>query len=338
MMMSEQPHITGEPTAQPAKPPRPRKTINGHRLMQIGCLPFTLALTGCLLLFVNLVVVSRAPLGVSNPDEYVLGQRLVGSLGLLAGLAVIGTWLLGLMGAGMSAAAASGQGGMISQRLEVLRDRAAVAAQAVFLLRLMFLIALAGSVLIGYMVITDVQDSIGDLRLLRGIEIAALGLAAGTSLIHWLIGPFLRLRYSMALGVWGASWTRFRSRRVWMALTARMGAGMCGALTLFWGSALGSLIIATIRQPFSHSAALDFWMFVPFLPRYSWQAVLGLLGLSALIVLVMIGQLTLPPLYIWLARQRLASHPSVPVRGYLARFLSAPRDTPSPAPGSLPEG
>ncbi len=323
--MSEQSDtIEGQPT-RPAKPPKPRKSRTRWRLVQIGCLPFVCMLAGCLLLFVNLGLFSQAPSWVSDPEEYLLGQRIAGSLGALAGLQVIGTWLLGLVAAATAVGAAAGQGGMLRQRLAILRRRAAIMAWAVFLLRVMLLIALGISVVLAYMYIADVRSSLRSSRSPYTMEIVALISILGAGLVHWLSGPFLRLRYSMALGAWGASWTRRRDRRVWMALTARMGAGMCGSLALLWGSVLGILVVGMIRQPFSHSTSIDFRrVFFPFLPRDSWDSIILLLALSVLIVLYMMGQLILPPFYFWLARRRFASRPSTTT---LRRFANRPAET-----------
>lgn len=321
--MTEQSGAVEDQLPFPAKPPRPGKPHARRRLLQIGCLPLTFMLVGCLLLFVNLGVFSQAPSWVSNPDEYLLGERLAGSLGLLAGLQVIGTWLLGLVAAGTAVPAAAGQGGMLRQRLAILRRRAAIAAWAVFILRVIFLTALAVSAVLAYQHITDVRNSFQISRNPHVMEVVALVSILSTALVQWLIGPFLRLRYSMALGAWGASWTHFRNRRVWMALTARMGAGMCGSIALLWGSTLGILVVGVIRQPFIRSAPVNLWWeLFRFLPEDSWEGIVLLLGLSVLIVVYMVGQIALPPLYLWLARRRLAGRPSADARRRFASFLS----------------
>jgi hypothetical protein len=332
--MSKQSSAAEGQTALLAKQPKPQKTTTGRRLMQIGCLPFILILVGCLLLFVNQVVVSQAPTGVSDPEEYVLGQRITGSLGTLIGLQVIGMWLLGLVAAATAAPAAAGQGEMLQQRLTILRRRVAIIAWGVFLLRVMLLIALVVSAALAYTYIADVRSSFRIARSPHPIEIVALASIVGTVLAHWLSGPFLRLRYSTALGVWGASWTYRRDQRVWMALTARMGVGMWGSLALLWGSVLGVLIIATIHQPFSRSATIDFQrVFFPFLPRDSWVEIVLLLGLSALIILYMIGQLALPPFYLWLARRRLAGRSAADPHERFAKRFFEPLEKPPAAPG-----
>lgn len=333
--MSELSGIAEGQPASPGKLPKTRKSRRRRRLLQLGCLPFTLMLTGCLLLFISQVVVSRAPSWVSDPEEYLLGQRIAGNLGALVGLQVIGTWLLGLVAASTAAAAAAGQGGMLYQRLAILRRRVTITAWAVFLLRVIFLIALGVSAILIYPYIAEVQDSWANFLTIRNpyvIEIVALVSMLGTALAQWLVGPFLRLRYSMALGAWGASWTRFRHRRVWMALTARMGAGMCGSLALLWGSAFGILVIATIRRPFSGSYTLDFQrVFFPFLPEDSWNGIVFSLGLSVLIILYMVGQLVLPTFYLRLARRRLAGSTSANTRWRFAdRFPEAPESSPMP--------
>lgn len=292
-----------------------------RRLLQIGCLPITLILTACLLLFVNLVAVSRAPTWVSDPEEYLLAQRITGSLGALAGLQIIGTWLLGVVAAATAAGAAAGQGGLLRKRLAVLRRRVVPAAWAIFILRVLVLIALAISAVLIYPYLVDFQGTWTDFRIARRphiSEIVTALLTLVTVLLHWLSGPFLRLRYSMALGAWGASWTRFRSRRVWMALTARMGAGMCGSLALLWSSLLGVLVLLTIGHPFSRSDALDFRrVLFPFLPRDSWESIVLLAGLSVAIILYMVGQLALPRFYLWMARRWLAGRPPAVTRRWL---------------------
>lgn len=321
--MSGQSGVAEGQSVLPGMLPKTRKSHRRRWLLQLGCLPFSCMLAGCLLLFVNLVVFSQAPTWVSDPEEYLLGQRIAGSLAALAGLQVIGTWLLGLVSAAMAIGATAGQGGMLYQRLAILHRRAAVAAWAVFLLRVIVLIALVVSVVLSALYITDAGITVDIPRDSHFMEIVAMVSILSTVLVQWLAGPFLRLRYSMALGAWGASWTRLRRRRVWMALTARMGAGMCGSLALLWGSVLGILAIGIIRRPFSHSASIDFWQaFFPYLPKDSWNGIVISLGLSVLIILYMIGQIVLPRFYLRLTRRRLAGRPSAGAQRRFANLHS----------------
>jgi len=307
----------GQP-GQPDKQLKPGKLKRRRRLVQIGCFPFTFLLTACLLLVINVVLVSKAPSWVTDPDKYLTGQRVLGSLGALTGLHLVGTWLLGLIAAAMAAGAAAGQGGMLRQRLTILHRRAVVMAWVVFLLRFVLLIALVVSILlvrvhvsgtqISFVVFEDFKMNVNGVRHLSFIVASVVTLVV--MLTQFLFGSFLRLRYSMALGALAATWSRRREWRLLAAVTGRTGAGMLGSLALLWGGALGILIFSTVRQPLSRSLPVDLHRAI--FPALTWPAarnILILLALTVLICLYMIGQVVLPPVYLWLARRRLASRP-----------------------------
>ncbi|MBN1313092.1 MAG: hypothetical protein JXB30_16900 [Anaerolineae bacterium] len=292
---------------RPGKQLKRKNRQRRRRLLQVGGLPFTLMMAACLLLVVNGVFISKAPSWVTDPDEYLLGQRILGTLGTLTGLHLIGTWLLGLLGAAMAGAAAAGQGGMLRQRLTVLHRRTMIVAWAVFLLRWILLAALIVSAILADRYISNVSITGDDYFNVFGVEWVISVVALVTLLIHLLSGPFLRLRYSMAVGALGATWSRQRRWRLLAAVTARTAAGLLGSVALLWGGVFGILIILTIRQPLSHSLPIDFHQI--FFPALSWSmasSLLFLLGLTVLIWLYVIGQLVLPFCLLWLARWRLA--------------------------------
>jgi hypothetical protein len=290
---------------------RPGSLRRRRRLVRLGCLPMTCALTVCLLLMVNLVVISKAPPWVTNPRDYLLGQRIVSTLSVLAGLNLISTWLLGLISAAMAAPAAAGQGGLLHRRLTILRRRTDVTAWTVFMLRLAFLIGcvvavmLASTYLINAQSAREIDKTIVDLD--RYVVWIVFVLSVGV--VHFLLGPFLRLRYSMALGGLAATWARLRDGRAWRAIMARTAANLLGVVVLLWSGSLGAIIFATIRHPFTHLYFLDFHrVFFPAL-TVSWEVgrmLLFSIGVALVLCLYMIGQLVLPPVYLWLARRRLA--------------------------------
>ncbi|MBN1427799.1 MAG: hypothetical protein JXB07_05390 [Anaerolineae bacterium] len=290
---------------------RPGSLRRRRRLVRLGCLPMTCALTVCLLLMVDLVVISKAPPWVINPRDYLLGQRIVSTLSVLAGLNLVSTWLLGLISAAMAAPAAAGQGGLLHRRLTILRRRTDMMAWAVFMLRLAFLIGFVVAVILASTYLTDAQSAreINNTIVALRQYVVWVVFVLSVGLAHFLLGPFLRLRYSMALGTLAATWARLRDGRIWRAIMARTAANLLGVVVLLWGGSLGAIIFATIRRPFSRSALIDFHrVFFPAL-TVSWDVgrmLLFSIGVALALCLYMIGQLVLPPFYLRLARRRLA--------------------------------
>jgi hypothetical protein len=306
--MSEQPDSSGTRANPSRKLARHEALRRSQRLARLGCLPFAFLLTICLLLVVNLGLITGPPYWVSDAHEYLLSQRILGSLGTLAGIQLVGSWLLGLVGAVAAASAVGGQGGLLRQRLAVSRRRIVLYAWAVFLLRWIFLIALVVCGVLAYASLASFRLSWNDFRRTTGFfEVLALSVMTISVLLQWMFGPFLRLRYSMALGAVVAVWTRARDARRWQAITVRLAEGMLGAFALLWGGTLGGVVVTSIRQPFSWSRTADFHqLYFRFLPRDSWVGIVVLFGLSGLILAHMLAQLVLPSLYLWLARRRLA--------------------------------
>ena len=257
---------------------------------------FPLLLTG----FLCFVAFRRAPVWANNPRAYLLSRRLGLALGMLGGFQLVETWVLGLASAGAGGVVAV-RGAKLRPRLIIVRRRMWLAALAVVLLRLFVLLLLLGvPVLVvflsGSVVIPPLWEVEEVRRSLRLYPLLSVTLAA-LAVVQWLVGPFLRMRYSVALGALAATWGRDRSHRRWLAQVARLSVGLAGILALLWGSTLALLIFFTGVDPRYSS--------IPPVTLPDWEVLIYPV-VSAVLLISLVGQLVLPSVYVWLAGHRLA--------------------------------
>lgn len=273
-----------------------------RRLWQVGCLPMAIVLACVLVVAFNLLFFRRSPSWVSDSREYLVTGRLTLSLAVLVWLQALGTWVLGLLAAGSARRVAPGQAGTLPVRLAIARRRMRIPTAAVLVLRVAVLLVLVLFALYAYTRLFGHMMSWDTTFELRRVSRVFPFLAFATLvvlLLHWLAGPFLRVHYSTALGALAATWSRHADERLSLALSARLGAGMVGALAILWGYGLGMLVTLTVIQPRS---------FFPDPPEPSWrtQTVVYCLAVALGMSLYMIGQVVLPRFYVRLARRRLA--------------------------------
>lgn len=279
-----------------------------RRLARVGCIPAVITTTGGLILFFNLITFWRAPVWVSDPREYLITARMLLSLGILVAIQILGTWGLGLLAASGGAAASRARGQWLRSRLRIARRWMFVYAWALLLLRLIFLLGVALATVFATTHLFGLRFDMDFLEdVLRALRMGPILVGGGllAAVLHWLIGPFLRMRYSSALGALAATWTKRRDESIWAALTARLGAGLAGALTLLWGGALLVLILAMIFDPYSSSTRTYPELF-PQQPFYIAQILTVMLAALFVFPAYAAGQLALPEFYIWLAQRRLA--------------------------------
>ncbi len=273
-------------------------------LIRFACA--TLALLGSLSLIVIITMITyrESPPWIGDVRVWRISGRLRLAVFALTGIQLILTWGMGLLGA-VGGAAGYTTRGALRPRLVVQRRKIAAGVWTVLSVRLMLLVVL---LLAGVFAFTSLlghpfsASSLEHTLLVRPV----LPLAAGfLILIHLLAGPWLRLRYSLALGALAASRTASASRRGWSAVTARFGAGLAGILALIWGSALATLGALTAFDPFYTNQSYDVipWIF-PHIPASISQVLaVSLVSVVALGV-YMTGQIVLPIIYIWLAERR----------------------------------
>ncbi len=280
-----------------------------QRRIRVGCLPALLIFTCVLLSFLNTVPFVDVPSGIVDLNSFLIGGRIAISLQALFLLQLMGTWALGLVGAVVATRAAAGQGRFVAERLAILRNRASFLAWAVLALRLLFLavvimtLAFLYTPVLGTRLDSDLASSIWLAIQLEPLEI---GVVLFVMLVSWLFGPFLRLRYSMALGALAATWSRRSDSRFWLAISARLAAGLLGMLLVLWGGALLNLISYALQNP-NVGQGIPYNL-PPVIASLSplAQGTASWLAIAALLALYVAGQVFLPPLAIALARLRLA--------------------------------
>jgi hypothetical protein len=265
-----------------------------------------LALLGSLglIVVISLIAYRDAPPWITDVRVWRISGRLRVAVFALTGVQLILTWGMGLLGA-VGGAAGYTTRGVLRPRLIVQRRKMAAGVWTVLSVRLALLIVL---LLAGVFAFTSLLGRpFSPFNLERALLVRPLlPLAAGAMiLIHLLAGPWLRLRYSLALGALAASRTASAARRHWSAVTARFGAGLAGILALIWGSALATLGILTVVDPFYTNQSYEVfpWIF-PHIPASISQVLaVSLVSVIALGV-YMIGQIALPIIYIWLAERQ----------------------------------
>ena len=115
--------------------------------------------------------------------------------------------------------------------------------------------------------------------------------AAAVFVPHWLVGPFLRIRYSAALGAFAGTWASARRDRLALGLTARLAFGLVGVLIGIWGITLMTMIHRAMSGASYARGYVD----------YSGAPVTAQLVLWGVPIFAL-GQILLPYVYLRLAR------------------------------------
>ncbi len=307
MTAQEQPSCSKDGSATP--PARGRRRLKPNwplwlRVGQIGCLPLVIIVTGLFLLLTNLVAFRNAPYWIPDPLPYLLSRRLGLSLGILGIAQLALSWMLG----SIASVAATMSLGEQKTSLQIARRRVSVAAWAVVLLRLALLLGLAISTLYTLTGIFGVRlrlDIVGEFIAAFREAPWLILVAIWLLLLQGLVGPFLHLRYSLALGVLAATWSRQSDERAWLALSARLGADLSGVIAALWGAGVALLLWLTIVDP-RHGSPIASFILFPSLYTEATQILLAALLIILLVPLHATGQILLPPVYIKLARLRMA--------------------------------
>jgi hypothetical protein len=297
-----------------------------RRLLNIGCLPVVAIATLALLLIMNAAWFWQAPSWATDPRAYLASGRLILSIGSVSGLQMVVTWGIGLMASLVGIQAATGQGGLLVCRLEVIRRRVGFTAWAVvgFRLILIGLAIIAG--LLWYTNIFGFRLSFGpadDAWSILNHYPAYSVIVLIVVVTQLLVGPLLRLRYSLALGALAGTWTRDRDQRPWLALSIRLGLGLAGLVGLLWGAAAVRLLAAIAFDPAGYPSIAQYPdVFSRLPPSATTIAVLASLATGVLVFHTAL-QLILTAVVLAMARARMA-RPTIP--GYYAVTASAFRD------------
>lgn len=307
---------TNNPPAAAGRKPARRINLFGSKrtrlLLNIGCVPVVLIGTLMLLLVINVTTFFQAPSWVSDKQAYLVTGRLLISLATVGGLQALATWAVGLAAVLFGLRAAAGQGAYVAKRLEVVRRRMEVTAWAIIALRIVLLAVLVISVLylytmvFGFRLTWDLADEAASFITQYPV---VLGLALIIILAQWLIGPLLRLRYSVTLGAAAGAWSPDRDQRPWLALSLRLGSELAGLLGILWGISLLRILAGVIFDPLVYPALPQYPDLFPLLPpRTAALASALLLGAIALLVHTFL-QIGLTALAVNAAKRRLASPP-----------------------------
>lgn len=274
------------------------------RVGQIGCLPLVVIVTGLCLLLINLIAFRNAPYWIPDPLPYLLSRRLGLSLGILGITQLALSWILG----SIASVAATLSFGEQKASLQIARRRVSVAAWAVVLVRLALLLGLAIATLYTLTDIFGIRlrlDIVGEFIAAFRAAPWLILVAIWLLLLQGLVGPFLHLRYSLALGMLAATWSKQPDERTWLALSARLGADLSGVIASLWGAGLALLLWLMLVDP-RHGSPTTSFTFFPSLYTEASQILVAALLIALLVPLHAAGQIILPPLYIKLARLRMA--------------------------------
>jgi hypothetical protein len=285
-------------------------TRHGRLLINLGCVPLVLVLTLSLIGFVSFVTFFRVPQGIVDKASYVAGGRLI--IGVIAsiGLQTLATWALGLIAALFGLRAAAGQGALVKRRLEVLWRRTVVGAWAIVALRMVFIVVVIfGAIqiyttLFGFQLSWDVADEL--FLFLRRYPIV-LVIAFGIVLVQWLVGPLLRLRLSLALGLLAGTWAEDRDQRPWLALTLRLGTELGGLVLLMWSFTLTRILLGVIFDPLGTGALGQYPDLFPALPPRAAGLATLLVSVALVLVVHTVLQVGLTQLAVNSAQRRLSN-------------------------------
>jgi hypothetical protein len=276
----------------------------------IGCLPL-LVLGGLALIGLLVLITYRVPQPwITDAREWRISGRLSLILYGLISLQYVVSWILGLIAAA-GGARVTAHGVDLRSRLRTAGREVRFAVFAVIGLRLLLIAALVVSCLYAFTYVfgppIDVAGAL-DIERLALLRPLSMIVAGGLLVVHLLAGPWLRLRYSTRLGALAASYAKTREQRVWNALTARLGAGLTGALTLLWGSSIVSLVLSMILDPvFIPRPSSGLLELYPNLPSSLGQSLAGLHLSMALVAVVLIGQIVLPKIIMRRAERQLGA-------------------------------
>ncbi len=301
----------------------PTASYRGRRIMRRIYLLSVALLTIGLLVGIDRLTFNRPQPWVSDPRQYTLSGKLTLSLVLVFGMQMIATWLLSVRAARLAASGVPRAGGqLLRARLRVIRRSLREEGLLIVLLRLGVFGVMAVAATYVY---TDwfgrpISLELADLAL-QVIRRSSplIGVPLALALVQSLVGPFLRVRYSTALGALAATCTADRRMRPWAGMAARLGAGLGFSLALLWGLTVVVLTYLTLTEPGpSFDALLRPLPVLRGLTNEAASLAVAAAGAAPVIVLQMAGQIVLAGVFTRCAERR----PVLPDPRHAEPFLS----------------
>lgn len=292
--------------------------VRWRRMVQIGCLPLTTIMAAGLVVSFSLLSYGAPPSWIGDPRTYIIAGRLGVSAAILFALQLVYHWINGLLAANAGAQAARGQGRSLRSRLRIVRRRFLVPVLATVLLRLGVVLVIVLVMLYAYTRVfgAPIDLSFPDWIERNRDEVLFAGAMLAVVIPYWLINPFLRVRFSTALGALAGTWSPRSDERTSLALSARLGVGLVGVLALLWGGAILFLIMLSVSNPASRYT---------YSPYRSYQPLSAAqLSLAALVIVAVLlaGQVMLTAMFTRLAQQRLG-RPRATQRKRLAALVES---------------
>lgn len=278
------------------------------RSLRVVAAPAVFIIACAVLLFVNTVpFIDIASAYTVDIREQVASRLAASALALLI-LDAVGMWMLGVVAAILSSRMTLGQGVGIDLRLIVMQQRYAFLAWAASIIRALGLATAGIAVTLALTPAFGVKitsDLISSLSLDARYQPVTVSLTAIIVLAGWTFGPFIRLRFSLALGMLAATWSKRPNERFWLALSARLFVEMLGSVAIVWGICLLNLVAYIAIDPLvgagiSNSLPAIIGMFpLDSVGGSNW------LGIAIALSLLLFGQLGLPFIFLRIVRWRL---------------------------------
>ncbi|GAB4479931.1 MAG: hypothetical protein Kow00124_26120 [Anaerolineae bacterium] len=303
----------------------PRASYRRRRIMRRIYLLSVALLTIGMLVGIDRLTFSSPQPWIADPRQYMLSGKLTLSFVLVFTMQMIATWLISVRAARMAASGVPRAGGqLLRARLRVIWRSLRGEALLIVLLRLgVFGVAAVAAIYVytgwfGRPISSEPGDLI--LQVIRRGSPLLIILPLALALIQSLVGPFLRVRCSTALGALAATYTADRPMRPWAGMAARLGAGLAFSLALLWGLTVVVLTYLTLTEPGSSFDAL--LRPLPLLRGLTDEAAslaAAAAGAALVIALQMAGQIVLAGVFTHRAERR----PALPDPRHTEPFLSS---------------
>lgn len=311
-----------QPADKPSKQLRkdmPSRRIRFERWSRLGCFPMMLLACVAAMLLAALIAWSNQPrYGVFNFARAYTDFFFI-SLVILAVIQTTAIWIIGIRAARMGSQAVRGGRASFRPRMHLIRQRLQVPTMAILLARGFAVVLVAVSIIIvlrdssALIQFNPVWEGVRLLEAIWDIDPFFVIVVTGAVLLHFIIGPWLRVRYSTMLGALAATFTRKPFERASLAATARLGVGLLLGLALLWGTVLAFTVVLLATDPLLSSPGLSVVNErLILIERFSWprvgsvtRAVYVMSVALTIIPIYMAGQAVFATLYALLTRRRL---------------------------------
>jgi len=296
---------------------RDRRTLRiRRRVLRAAFTPAMVAFALCAAAALSVIFVQQPGFWVTDPRGQVIGSRLAIVLGVFAFVQTVVIATAGLSSAVQAARHGPRPGGtLLPLRLCLVRRRMRFLVWTVLIMRLMAALVIVTALIFAYTSLFGPPinwSSTTDFALAAGTALLPVAACILLLLIQALFGPFLYVRVSAALGAVAATWSRPRMDRAWAGINARLGLTVLASLLLLWGVALASLIYYAYDSAFQARVGWSIQSLISTVaPNLAVTRIINAMrALAVLIGLNLSLQIALPPLFIYVARRRLATAPT----------------------------